>query len=238
MKKSGGVAILLTDGFQGKIIETLSSGIGRWIISVILLDNNFFIMVNIDGFNNSSNNKTLLDGIVLNVSNLKLKYPSAFILFGGDFNEAPNLVDDRFPPRTVSNSTNPLIGKLCQRLNLIDAHRYLHPDNHMYTWFKSLISDSLISYLTSAEISPSPLTDHAAIYIHFSDTKFKQRRKVTPGYWKLNCSFLLSDSYCQGIMKIAENLISQANISAISKWELFKYESRKFPIKFGKNSVS
>ncbi len=171
---SGGVAILLSDGFQGKIIETLSSGIGRWIISVILLDNNFFIMVNIYGFNNSSNNTTLLDDIVLNVSNLKLKYPSAFILFGGDFNEAPDLVDDRFPPRTVSNSTNPLIGTLCQRLNLIDAHRYLHPDNHMYTWFKSdfsqksridlwLISDSLISYLTSAEISPSPFHPHQQI---------------------------------------------------------------------------
>ncbi len=101
-----------------------------------------------------------------------------------------------------------------------------------------LVSDSLISYLTSAEISPSPLTDHAAIDINFSDTKFKQRRKVTPGYWKLNCSFLLSDSYCQGIRKIAENLISQANISAISKWELFKYECRKFSIKFGKNRVS
>ncbi len=57
--------------------------------------------------------------------------------------------------------------------------------------------------------------------------------KVTPGYWKLNCYFLLSDSYCQGI-----NLISQANISAISKWELFKYESRKFSIKFGGNRVS
>ncbi len=166
-------------------------------------------MVNIYGFNNSSNNTFLLDGIVLNVSNLKLKYPSAFILFGGEFNEAPDLVNDKFLPRTVSISTNPLIGKLCQRLNLIDAHRYLHPDNHMCTWLKSdfsqksridlwLLSDSLISYLTSAEISPSPLTDHAAIYINFSDTKFKQRGKVTPGYWKLNCSFLLSDSYCQG----------------------------------------
>ncbi len=39
-------------------------------------------------------------------------------------------------------------------------------------------------------------------------------------------------------VKIAENLISQANISAISKWELFKYECRKFSIKFGKNRVS
>ncbi len=88
------------------------------------------------------------------------------------------------------------------------------------------------------EISPSPLIDHAAIDINFSDTKFKQRRKVTPGYCKLNCCFLLSDSYCQGIRKITENLISQANISAICKWELFKYECRKFSIKFGKNRVS
>ncbi len=73
---SGGVAILLTDGFQGKIIETLSSGIGRWIILVILLDNNFFIMVNIYGFNNSSNNKTLLDGI----SNSNIPLPLYYLV--------------------------------------------------------------------------------------------------------------------------------------------------------------
>jgi len=173
---SGGVAILLNSGFQGKVIETLSSGIGRWVISVVHLDSNFFIMINIYGFNSSANNKTLLDSIVIHINNLKLKYPSAFILFGGDFNEAPDLVADRFPPRHVSNSVNPLIANLCQCLNLIDAHRYLHPDTHMYTWFKSdfsqksridlwLMSDSLISFLVSAEISPSPLTDHAVIDI-------------------------------------------------------------------------
>jgi len=122
---SGGVAILLNSGFQGKVIETLSSGIGRWVISVVHLDSNFFIMINIYGFNSSANNKTLLDSIVIHINNLKLKYPSAFILFGGDFNEAPDLVADRFPPRHVSNSVNPLIANLCQCLNLIDAHRYL-----------------------------------------------------------------------------------------------------------------
>lgn len=60
---SGGVAILLNSGFQGKIVDTLFSGIGRWIISVVLLDSNFFIMVNIYGFNNSSKNAILLDDI-------------------------------------------------------------------------------------------------------------------------------------------------------------------------------
>uniref|UniRef100_A0A9J8DK74 Reverse transcriptase domain-containing protein n=1 Tax=Cyprinus carpio carpio TaxID=630221 RepID=A0A9J8DK74_CYPCA len=119
----------------------------------------------------------------------------------------------------------------------------------MFTRFKSdlsqksridlwLISDSLISYLTSAEISPSPLTDHAAIDITFSDGESKQRRKVSPGYWKLNCSFLLSESYCQQIREIAESVKSQANISATSKWEQFKYECRKFSVKFGKNRAS
>ncbi len=201
-------------------------------------------MVNIYGFNSSANNITLLDGITLCINNLKLKYPSAFILIGGDFSEAPDLVGDRFPPRNVSNSVNPLIGKLCQSLNLIDAHGYLNTDTQMYTSFKSdfsqksridlwLISDSLISFLVSEEISPSPLTDHAVIEINLSDAKSKQRRKVNPGYWKLNCSYLLSDSYCQEIKKIAENVKSQTNISAISKWELFKYECRKFSVKFG-----
>lgn len=157
------------------------------------MNNNFFIRANLYGFNNSSNNKTLLNGIILNVNNLKFKYSSAFILIGGDFNQAPDFGADRFPSRSVYNSVNPLTGKLFRCLNLIDAHRYLNPDNPMYTWFKSdlsqksridlwLIPDSLISYLTSAEISASPLTDHAAIDITFSDDESERRRKVSPGY--------------------------------------------------------
>lgn len=31
---------------------------------------------------------------------------------------------------------------------------------------------------------------------------------------------------------------SQANISATSKWEQFKYECRKFSVKYGKNRTS
>lgn len=119
----------------------------------------------------------------------------------------------------------------------------------MFTWFKSvfsqkshidlwLVSDSLILFLVSAEISPSPLTDHAVVEIALSDDKFKRRRKVNPGYWKLNCTYLLSDSYCQEIKKNAERVKNQINISAILKWELFKYECRKFSFRFGIERVS
>ncbi len=80
---------------------------GRWIISVVHFENSFFIMVNIYGFNSSANNITLLDGITLCINNLKLKYPSAFILIGGDFSEAPDLVGDRFRLETCLIALTP-----------------------------------------------------------------------------------------------------------------------------------
>ncbi len=39
-----GVAILLNSGFKGKTVETLSSGMGRWIISIVHFESKFIFL--------------------------------------------------------------------------------------------------------------------------------------------------------------------------------------------------
>ncbi len=184
---------------SGSVIEFLSSPEGRWLMVVIQMDESYFILVNVYGFNRSDMNATLMSEISLLVLEKQHKFPSAYLIIGGDFKEAPNYSEDRYPPRQCQNPFNPVISGFCQSLDLVDAFRFLYPCSTSFTWFKPdqtqksridlwLVSVSLISSLTSVSCSPSPLTDHCGIDLIL---KPKNSRTFNLGYWKLNCSCLL-----------------------------------------------
>lgn len=83
--------ILFGRNFSGSILQSFSSAEGRWIIAVILLGDFFFILVNVYGFNNHTQNSLFFQDLSSKILDLKGKYPSAAVIVGGDFNEAPDL---------------------------------------------------------------------------------------------------------------------------------------------------
>lgn len=240
---SGGVMILFNYNFNGKILESHFSLEGRWIIAIVQSREAVFILCNIYGFNNSKSNEALFQTLSNKLASLKLKFPSAAVIMGGDFNEAPDLHLDRFPPRLNVNNFNLLINDLCSSLDLLDAYRHVHGNNiSSFTWFKAdlsqksridlwLISDWLIPFINSCTISHAPLTDHAYIDLEISENQNSSKRH--PGYWKLNTTFLQNPLYCSGIKDIIETFKGNTG-SATANWELFKYECRRFSIRFGK----
>ncbi len=52
-----GVLILFDRNFSGSILQSFSSSEGRWIIVVILLGDFLFILANVYGFNNHTQNQ-------------------------------------------------------------------------------------------------------------------------------------------------------------------------------------
>ncbi len=55
---SAGVLILFDRNFSGSILQSFSSSEGRWIIVVILLGDFLFILANVYGFNNHTQNSS------------------------------------------------------------------------------------------------------------------------------------------------------------------------------------
>lgn len=113
----------------------------------------------------------------------------------------------------------------------------------VHTWFSKdlsrkscidywLTSDFISSFIKSSSICPAPLTDHAFIDLILSDSGAGCHRN--PGYWKLNCSLLQIPSYCLGIKSIIEEFKAKPGVSVSSNWEMFKYECRKFSIRYSK----
>jgi len=132
------------------------------------------ILCNVYGFNSSNLNHILFQSLSKKLLALKSKFPSAAFIVGGDFNEAPDLHLDRFPPRLHVNSLNLVLNYFCSRLSLLDAYRHVHGNSiSSFTWFKEdmsqksridlwLISDCLVSFT-------APLTDHACIDLEISE---------------------------------------------------------------------
>lgn len=241
---SGGILVLFHPKFNAEVIHSEVSDTGRWIILVIKCDDRIFILVNVYGFNVRNSNITLLNLLAEQILQDMHKFPSASVIVGGDFNEAPNLGIDRFPARGNQDNLNPIIYNFCGKLSLLDALRIVHPqDTQLFTWFKAdlsqksridlwLISDHLAPWVQDCNISPAPLTDHAGIVLSLSNTSSTQHNK--PGYWKLNTIYLQHSAYCLGIQKIITKFNAMPELSPSLKWELFKYECQRFSKHFGK----
>ncbi len=81
-----GVIILFKYNFNGKILESHFSQEGRWIIAIVQSGEAVFIFCNVYGFNNSNLNQIIFQTLSNKLVTLKLKFPSAAVIVGGDFN--------------------------------------------------------------------------------------------------------------------------------------------------------
>uniref|UniRef100_A0A1A8EWE2 Reverse transcriptase domain-containing protein n=1 Tax=Nothobranchius korthausae TaxID=1143690 RepID=A0A1A8EWE2_9TELE len=241
--KSAGVAILFCNS-PGKLVASKSSSNGHWLICVLDIDDQYCIVVNIYGFNNPTQNKLLLTELSNNITNLKLTYPSANIIVGGDFNMVYDEHLDRFPSKCQHSSHNSTLSNFCGNHNLVDPWRLANPDFKQYSWFKPnntlksridfwLISASVISHVSECCMSAAPLSDHSVIKLKFAPPGGGLRNK---GYWKFNSALLTSQTYCDGIKSlITEVMADNTIVSYVSKWEFLKFKFREFSIHFGKS---
>jgi len=94
---SAGVALLFNK-FTGVILETYNSDSGRWCIVLCKLDNAFFIC-DVYGHNGTTQDWTMFTEILSKIRELQSENKEAFLIIGGDFNDAPN---DRLDRRDKS----------------------------------------------------------------------------------------------------------------------------------------
>lgn len=83
--RSAGVAILLHN-FPGKIRSTIRDPLCHWLICVFETNDDFLILGNIYGYNNLNQNKYMFSEITKTVRDLRQRYPTENLIFGGDYN--------------------------------------------------------------------------------------------------------------------------------------------------------
>lgn len=133
--RSAGGAVLFCNS-PAKLITSRFSNNGHWLICVLNMDDHYFIMVNVYGFNNVIQNRQLISDVSSVIVNLKLIYSTAIIIMGGDFNMVSDECLDRYPSRySHSSSYNPVLTDFCRTHNLLDPWRFKYPNKKQYSCF-------------------------------------------------------------------------------------------------------
>ena len=101
-----------------------------------------------------------------------------------------------------------------------------------------LISDELQPYTVKCDIIPAPSTDHSAITMKLKAFEIDLRG---PSYWKFNNSLIENEDYCiqvkAHVKSFKETLDNEKIADPQLRWELIKYEIRKFSMKFSKQQA-
>lgn len=243
--RSGGVAICFNN-FPGDIMTHRTDTNGHWLIAVTKVEGLFVILTNVYGYNNDNQNKIMLEEITNSISELKGRYPTEYILMGGDWNMTPNEWHDRWPSRTSRPQYNNLICDFMANNNLTDVWRAMNPGLQCFSWFKPngasksridfwLGSDRVLNQTSKALISNAPLSDHCFIELNFEPEIRKVNKK---SYWKFNAKLLQNEDYCNIVRRIIKDILANVSIVGyINKWEFIKFKIREFSIQFSKDQI-
>lgn len=240
-QQSAGVAIMFNK-LNADVLETEISDGGRWIILVLKVDNVKLIMCNVYGYNTVTQAEIMFKELCLKIKQLQSKYGETVLVFGGDFNDAPDDTIDRLPPRSRGNVRFKSTSFISDQLAVVDAWRFLNPQIFEFTWSNAnrslqsridlwFISPCSLQYVTEVNHSYAPLSDHKLITIQFNG---KKQGKNLRGYWKLNNDLLNDTIFCDTVKRLSMDIFNNTEMNDLLQWEYFKFKVRECAIKRSK----
>ena len=221
--KQGGVAILVSDDFNGKVSQWRKDPDGR-VLSILIQFNSFAINLMCI----YAPATCLTDWKVFFKTIHEYCFPADAMIFAGDFSCYEYKFDKlggNFAPAKYPSDFR-------KSLNLVDAWRKLHPRFREYSWFNSdftlasrlekfFVSSKMLSSIRSCEITPCCFSDHDSVNVCL---KFDQDQVRGPGLWKFNASLLQDNEFCAFIEGRISYLSSFIDYfpSVKSWWDFFK----------------
>ena len=138
--------------------------------------------------------------------------------------------------------------ELKEEYELCDIWRIKNPTKKLYTFRQNhssgiinrrldyiFTSNKFQEFFNGADIIPAFKTNHSSVVVTiFNYTFFKPG----PGLWKFNNFFIKDGTVTNTFKNFIQNMINELNTNTFlnnqRKWELFKYEIRRFTISYCK----
>ena len=138
--------------------------------------------------------------------------------------------------------------ELKEEYDLCDIWRIRNPKKKLYTFRQNhcsgiinrrlyyiFISNKLEEFSNDTDIIPAFKTDHSSVLVAISNYNFF---KPVPGLWKFNNSLIKDETFTYTFKNFIQNMINELNTNTSlnnqPKWELLKYEIRRFAISYCK----
>ena len=196
----GGVAILINNTFEYKILNCVKSNNNCYIILDIELCGKRISLVNVYG-PSDRDNLDFFDTLFEEIKN----FGNDDIIIGGDWNVILNpTLDTRNYVGSVNKprSRKKILDTMSE-LDLLDVFRHVYPNKQSYTWrrFNSiqqgrldyfLLSESLLSLVRGTDIVSGYRSDHRIVTLSIKKNIVQERSR---SYWKFNNSLLHDKNY-------------------------------------------
>ena len=239
-----GVAILINNRLDYKIVEKIDDPEGRFIVLNITVDDIDFVLINF--YAPTKNFEGEQVGYIDKLRSLLENKQDKNIILGGDFNTVLNPEIDK---KGGSQYNTPLrythnLETFMNDYELCDIWRVRNPNAKKFTWRRRnpliqcrldfwLVSEFLTGNVSNTSIDPSIKSDHSKITLSISGTHFNKRG---PGFWKFNSDLLTDKGYVDTVKKLLiecdkkyESLVDK-NL----KWDAIKCEIRGETVKYSK----
>uniref|UniRef100_A0A3Q3K3X3 Endonuclease/exonuclease/phosphatase domain-containing protein n=1 Tax=Monopterus albus TaxID=43700 RepID=A0A3Q3K3X3_MONAL len=122
-----------------KLINQKSDVDGHWLMIVIELNDQKYILVNVYRYNNRTKNKRIFNDLCTMIDGWKSLYSTDKAIVAGDFNEVPDEWLDRDPTKFTTSTVNPLIVEFSTSLDFINIWRNNNPNRRQYTILNVLL---------------------------------------------------------------------------------------------------
>ena len=215
-----GVAIMIKNNIEYKLIDLTKDINGNYLILRIKLFDKEFVIINLYGPNADSPEFYVhLEEMIVNTGSFEN------CIIGGDWNLVLNFELDCFNYVRQNNvRASEKVLDLINNLNLVDAWRVENPDTRRYTWRRStplqqsrldffLISEDLVPFMKHIDILPGYKTDHSLITVGLQFGEEHKRKQ----FWKFNNSFLADKDYLDEINCLIKEIIKEYAVTPYNK---------------------
>ena len=232
--RQGGVSVLISENFSGKILHWRKDSAGRVLTLLIQIGACKINFVNIYAPTNLTERKIFFDDLH------EFFLPADRRIIGGDFNCYERDLDKYGGNLTPAK----YLSDFRSAFNFSDVWRKLHPRSRDVSWFNSnftigsrldkfFVSQNVVSSVVSCSISPCCFSDHdfVDLQVNFSDDYARG-----PGLWKFNNSLLTDTFFCDFILAKIDDLALCCESFASVKdwWDFFKESLRAEIIDFSR----
>lgn len=227
--KQGGVAILIKESLEGKIVSWSKDSGGRILSLLLELPNMRINLINIYAPVNLTASKAFFENLHT------FLFPADNIVIGGDF----NCYDHNLDKFGGNISIATCLSELRSGLKLVDVWRRVHRNESEMSWWnadltigsrldKFYTSKGLTNLVQRCDISPCVLSDHDYVNLVFD---FQRCIPRGPGIWKFNSSLLADELFCDFVSERSSDLSAcRFSFDSIKDWWDFFKESLKSDI--------
>ena len=244
-KHSKGLLIMFRKALDVEIVDEVKDKYCRYLYLKTRINDNITHLVNVYA-PNKENEQVAFANSLTKLLSQKIDESLEQYVLGGDWNIPLNIELDK-KGGTMHIIKKRYIEKLKEIMNtheLLDIWRYKNKNKKQFTWRQNnpkihsrldyfLITQNNLDTINSCKILPSILSDHSPVHLQI---RYLHEPNRGPGYWKLNSSLLKDETYKSKVKELLETLneTHKEMENKALKWELYKYEIRKFSMKHSK----